>query len=329
MTRVENISNSKDIKMRPSVSKPNNELVFFEYNNYNYNNVSNRNKNAINPIAQNLVTLTNDKGFFTRKLSDIEDIVNNQIDDTNICEIMADYTDKKGRSLIADICSYKCASNNKRKSIILNLIDKLEKANKSGNTEISLLASSLRGEVEYQFDKWGFIDTTYITSMFEALLFKTQCLPAITDYKSLEDIEKEFSIESFNTNYKKEEGIGKIKTLDEKGKPHEILIDKVVTFTFDNGEKLVENYSYDKKNKEFVLYEKVLYNNDQKVKSISYFPDGNIAQVHRYSSEDASESYYYRNDGTIYQHFIYTKEKAQHLTFGMNGELASCENFPR
>ncbi len=323
------LNNMKDIYVvtdNSATTNPQRQIEIFKQKDNNINKpISNKSQN---PITNELINITNSKGFFSSDLSNLEAIIYNQLNENNIIEVLMDYQTLNKKNLLEEICNLKCASNNTRRLLILDLVDKLEKANEDANREIQPLINNLRSEINYQFKKIGFTDTKCMSSMFEALVEKIQNKPKQINYKKRTDFEKEFSTEELVPKSNKQEYIGKLHLKDENGISRDIIIGKDVHYDIGNGRKLIEVYHYDNSKKDFVLYSKSIHMGEKVIKSATYRPDGHIAYVYHQNNE-GHEIYRFRANGTIYQQEITTNKNAQYFTFGKNGNLAIIENCVR
>ena len=136
------------------------------------------------------------KSDYTTNLEDLQNYVSNNVDGNNIIDFLTKYEKAAGKSIIEKLCDSKLANDTQRKNIALSIVDKIEQYSKNKNKDFSDLINLLKDEINYQFDKSGFIETIYLQAPFHALVKMAQRKPLEFNEQKAGDFDKEFSTEN-------------------------------------------------------------------------------------------------------------------------------------
>ena len=240
---------------------------------------------ALHKINQADIECLARKSDYTTNLQDLQNYISKNLDGNNILEFLTKYEKVAGKSIIEKLCDSKLANNTQRKNIALSLVNKIEQYSRNKNKDFSDLIILLKDEISHQFDKSGFIETSYIQAPFQALVKMVQRKPLEFNEQKAGDFEREFSSKNLKYSSKKEKK-------DMLGKRN---IGKSITYDLGKGKSFVEYYLYDYSKQAYRISDKQFLENGKVVKTAIYDEFENLSQVHEYQG-NKHNAYFFKNN---------------------------------
>lgn len=277
-------------------------------------NTQNNPKKEITTHIDDFINFFNKNNvFFTKNLSGIIKMIDENISKENVVEFLLQFNKKNKKSFFDMIADYKFVNDKTRMDILLSIVEKLEGTSNAKGQDLFFIISKLKENIRYEFRSVGLVSKDNINALFNVVLNSLQKTKTTVLSQKASDLNNEFEIDTA-TKYQFKEKIEK------SGNK---IYGKTCTYKLSDGKQLVEYYVYNSNLKKFYLEQKRWYDKDNNIlKLAGYYLNEpqTISSVHYYKNGMQIESNHFRPDETQAYKIMSDGVNYKEITYSLDGK---------